>query len=189
MVFTDAPYDISSEMIKAIVLILDSFTNKNIFIMLIDSACVELIRNCKWHLRSMHFCKISFALPAGEYFYRRHIPILHFSKGKIDFINTHEGLSSVYDLNKYRGTSEEAQYNKHAKPVDLPERFIKSFKCSKVLDLFGGYGSTLIASEKQGKDCFIVEILPRNCDMIIQRYENFTGEQAELLAAPEVEHA
>ena len=47
-----------------------------------------------------------------------------------------------------------------------------------ILDLFGGSGSTLIACEQLDKRCFIMELLPEYFDVIIQRWENFTGEKA-----------
>lgn len=49
-----------------------------------------------------------------------------------------------------------------------------------VLDLFGGSGSTLIACEMTGRIARIVELSPAYCDVIIKRWEDFTGEKAEL---------
>jgi len=67
------------------------------------------------------------------------------------------------------------------KPVELCERGIKN--SSKhgdiVLDLFGGSGSTLIACEQTNRKCYMMEIDPHYCDVIIQRWENYTGEKAE----------
>ena len=56
-----------------------------------------------------------------------------------------------------------------------------------ILDLFGGSGSTLIACEQLDKRCFIMELLPEYVDVIIQRWENFTGEKAVLLNREEEE--
>ena len=47
-----------------------------------------------------------------------------------------------------------------------------------VLDIFGGSGSTLIACEQVGRKCYMVEMDPHYCDVIIQRWENFTGKKA-----------
>ena len=49
-----------------------------------------------------------------------------------------------------------------------------------VLDLFGGSGSTLIACEKTARDCRMMELDPKYCDVIIQRWQNFTGQTATL---------
>jgi DNA modification methylase len=48
-----------------------------------------------------------------------------------------------------------------------------------VLDVFGGSGSTLIACEKLDRKCLMMELDPVYCDVIIQRWENFTGKTAE----------
>jgi len=55
-----------------------------------------------------------------------------------------------------------------------------------VLDLFGGAGSTLIACEKTSRICYMMEIDPIYCDVIIQRWEEYTGNKAELLQETEV---
>ena len=49
-----------------------------------------------------------------------------------------------------------------------------------VLDLFGGSGSTLIAAEKSARKCYMMELDPIYVDVIVQRWENFTGKKAEL---------
>ena len=49
-----------------------------------------------------------------------------------------------------------------------------------VLDLFLGSGSTLIACEKLDRICYGMELDPKYCDVIIKRWENFTGKKAEL---------
>jgi len=54
-----------------------------------------------------------------------------------------------------------------------------------VLDLFGGSGSTLIAAEQTGRKAFLMELDPLYCDVIVQRWQNFTGQQAERPAAGE----
>lgn len=45
-------------------------------------------------------------------------------------------------------------------------------------DLFGGSGSTLIACEQLNRKCYMAEISPEYCDVIIQRWENLTGQKA-----------
>ena len=66
------------------------------------------------------------------------------------------------------------------KPVSLMEWIIKRFKIdSKTLaDFFGGSGSTLIAGEKHNLQTFIMELDPKYCDVIIQRWQQFTGKEA-----------
>lgn len=69
------------------------------------------------------------------------------------------------------------------KPIKLLARLIQnsSNKGDAVLDLFGGSGSTLIACEQLGRVCYTSELDPRFVDVIIERYETFTGKKAVLL--------
>lgn len=68
------------------------------------------------------------------------------------------------------------------KPVDLIEFAVTkvSDKLNIVLDLFGGSGSTLIACEKTNRKCFMMELDPHYCDVIVARWEKFTGQKAVL---------
>jgi DNA modification methylase len=79
--------------------------------------------------------------------------------------------------------SEHGQKRVHPtqKPVALAEWSFDYFReFDSVLDLFGGSGSTLIASEKKNKICYMMEFEPHYVDVIIKRWENFTGKKAEL---------
>ena len=69
------------------------------------------------------------------------------------------------------------------KPVGLCGYFIanSSKEGDIVLDPFGGSGSTLIACEQTGRTCYIVELDEKYCDVIVKRYETFTGEKGVLL--------
>jgi len=70
------------------------------------------------------------------------------------------------------------------KPVELAVRAIQysSHEGENVLDLFGGSGSTLIACEQTDRHAFLMEIDPAYCDVIVQRWEAFTGRKAERIA-------
>lgn len=66
------------------------------------------------------------------------------------------------------------------KPIPLMGRFIRnsSRRGATVIDLFGGSGSTLMACEQLDRTCRTMEYDPRYCDVIIQRWEKFTGRKA-----------
>ena len=66
------------------------------------------------------------------------------------------------------------------KPVELAVRAMQysSRAGENVLDLFGGSGSTIIAAEQTGRKAFLMELDPPYCDVIVQRFENFTGKKA-----------
>ncbi len=67
------------------------------------------------------------------------------------------------------------------KPLNIIGKFIKnsSKKNEVVMDLFGGSGSTLMACEKLGRKCRMMEFDPKYVDVIIERWEEMTGEKAE----------
>ena len=69
------------------------------------------------------------------------------------------------------------------KPIGLFDYQIKnsSKQGDSILDLFGGSGTTLMACEQNNRNAFIMEYDPRYVDVIIQRWENFTGKKAKLL--------
>ena len=69
------------------------------------------------------------------------------------------------------------------KPITMIAKQIKnsSRQGETVLDLFGGSGSTLMACEQLGRRCFMMEYDPHYADVIIKRWEDYTGEQAELI--------
>jgi site-specific DNA-methyltransferase (adenine-specific) len=70
------------------------------------------------------------------------------------------------------------------KPVELMEyQILNNTKgMDIVLDLFGGSGSTMIACEKVGRQSRLMELDPKYCDVIVKRWEDFTGRKAELLS-------
>ncbi len=81
------------------------------------------------------------------------------------------------------GTEQEfdhKRYHPTQKPIKLCEWFIKRYSNddNAILDLFGGSGSTLIACEQLNRKCYMMELDEHYIDVIIQRWENFTGEKA-----------
>jgi DNA modification methylase len=68
------------------------------------------------------------------------------------------------------------------KPVALVERAITNSSKSRdiVLDCFGGSGTTMIAAEKTGRSARLVELDPKYCDVIVRRWQEFTGKEATL---------
>jgi DNA modification methylase len=73
------------------------------------------------------------------------------------------------------------------KPVSLVQRCIEwsSLPGDLILESFGGSGTTLIAAEKTGRTCYACEIMPQYCDVIVERWEKFTGKTAERIPAME----
>jgi DNA modification methylase len=97
-------------------------------------------------------------------------------------------IGSVWTVNKDGAST---YVHPTQKPVALAvEALDKTTRASaSVLDLFGGSGSTLIACEKTARDCRIMELDPKYCDVIIKRWQDFTGQQATLEATGETFNA
>ena len=76
-----------------------------------------------------------------------------------------------------------AEIHPKMKPINLFARLMKnsSKKGEKVLDLFGGSGTTIMAAEQLDRQAFVMEFDPKYADAIIARWEEFTGEKAQLL--------
>lgn len=73
------------------------------------------------------------------------------------------------------------------KPVELVERAIHNSSKTKdiILDPFGGSGSTMIACEKTGRRARLIELDPKYVDVIVKRWEEFTGKKASLVKSKE----
>jgi DNA modification methylase len=71
------------------------------------------------------------------------------------------------------------------KPIALVAKMLKNscLKHDRVLDPFGGSGSTLVACEQLGLKASLIELDPKYCDVIIKRWETLTGLKAELVNA------
>lgn len=90
-----------------------------------------------------------------------------------------------YDFDFWEQTTqiEEDLKGKHTcpKPVNLIEQILSGGKNKgTVLDVFGGSGTTLIACEKTNRKCFMMEIDPHYCDVILKRWEDYTGQTATI---------
>ena len=64
-------------------------------------------------------------------------------------------------------------------PVEFAAEVVRNFTDSSVLDLFGGTGTTLVAAEQLGRTCYMMELDPHYCDVIVARWEELTGGKAE----------
>lgn len=148
---------------------------------------MQAIHHSKWQLKhSLIWQKQNFVFGRCDYHYQ-HEPVLYGWKKK----GTHNWYA-------YRSQSSLLQFDKPhksdlhptTKPIDLLEYLINNStkQNDKVADLFGGSGSTLIACEKTNRKCFMMELDPHYCDVIVARFEKYTGQKAELLTQ-ETDHS
>jgi DNA modification methylase len=126
-------------------------------------------------IQAMHvWVKNNFGI--GYYSRPKHEPFYLCLKGKPIYPNT--APADVWEYARVNKTIHSCE-----KPVGLIQNIIDSYhKNSLVLDLFGGSGSTLIACEKTGRSCRMMELDPKYCDVIVKRWEEFTGKKAELVS-------
>jgi len=105
-----------------------------------------------------------------------HEPCLFMTKGS-PFFTDDRTKTTVWDFGGY-----DKSKNMHPtqKPFFIPEEAINnsSKQGSNVLDLFGGSGSTLLASEKLGRNAYLMELDEKYVDVIIKRWQDFTGKEA-----------
>lgn len=110
---------------------------------------------------------------------------------EICFYGWREGAAHVYlgpnnatDLWHVKKVNPQSMVHLTEKPVELATRAMQysSREGENVLDLFGGSGSTLIGAQQTGRHAYLMELDPLYCDVIVERWEKFTGQKAERLA-------
>lgn len=150
-----------------------------------------------WHFSQIIiWLKNSFVFSRGQDYHRVYEPCMFgWKKGQKHFVSKHYGnMSDVFNLNFaefeemldvwYAHRDNTSSYvHPTQRPVKLPERALKrSSKIgSIVVDAFGGSGSTLIACENMNRAAYLMELDPKFVDVIIERWEELTGEKAEKL--------
>jgi DNA modification methylase len=95
------------------------------------------------------------------------------------------GPNNAVDVWSIKKVNPQSMIHLTEKPVELAVRAMQysSRAGENVIDLFGGSGSTLIAAEQTGRKAFLMELDPLYCDVIVQRFEKFTGRKAERVSA------
>ena len=92
------------------------------------------------------------------------------------------GPNNVTDLWHVKKIPPQQMEHLTAKPAELAERAMQysSLPGENVLDLFGGSGSTLIAAQRTGRNAYLMELDPPYCDVIVDRFQRFSGQAAVL---------
>jgi DNA modification methylase len=125
------------------------------------------------------WAKNTFTLGRADY-QRQYEPILYgWKQGTDHFWCGARDQGDVWFVNK----PVRNELHPTMKPVELVERAINNSSKSRdiVLDCFGGSGTTLIACEKLNRQCRMIELDPKYADVIVKRWEEFTGKKAELM--------
>ena len=149
----------------------------------IKSSFENAFWNAGWHLSATIIWAKKQASMGWQDYRSQHEPILYgFKQGQShqfygDRTNTtlwHQGRDSNYE-------------HPTQKPIELAKRGLSNSSKTDdvILDLFLGSGSTLIACEKTNRKCYGMEIDPHYCDVIVKRWEEFTGNKAERIERAE----
>jgi len=188
MVFTDPPYNVAfnGRSGKHDVIKNDDLTDKE-FQAFVDGFC-HVIKGlaprayyvwCNWKFYGLLqdrllynacivWAKNVFGMGLG---YRHQHEFCLFA-GKVDEWIKNE--SDLWEIKKDTGYVHPTQ-----KPVALSIRaFSNHVKLLNVVDLFGGSGSTMIGAEQSGRNCYMMELDPKYCDVIIKRWQDYTGKKA-----------
>lgn len=191
MVFTDPPYNIDYKGINDKRTIKNDKMNDDDFIDFLTKAlmpCDTMYVCCSWqysHLFRKAIENVGGKIKAMivwdkinpaqhlDLYYKEHEIIWYC--GKFGGQKTIRG--DVWQIKRQRNTIHPTM-----KPIELIAMALKDQSDKKnIFDGFGGSGSTLIACEQLGRTCYMCELDPKYVDVIIERWENLTGQKAELI--------
>ncbi len=189
MVFTDPPYNIDYQGVKdrRDKIKNDKMSDEDFVDFLRQSlmGCETMYVCCSWqyaHLFKQAMTDLARA-PKAMIVWNKVTPAQHLDK----YFKQHEIIfyygdfggqktlrGDVWELNRQRNTVHPTM-----KPVELIDMAMVDQPDRQVIyDAFGGSGSTLISCEKNHRDCRMMELDPKYCDVIIKRWQDFTGEDA-----------
>jgi len=188
MVFTDPPYNIDYKGIKDQRKILNDKMDDDSFVEFLNNSlvgCETMYVCCSWQYAHLFrkaminigrkpkamiiWDKVNPAQHLDKYF-KQHEIIFYYG----DFGGQKTIRGDIWTLKRKKNTLHPTM-----KPVELITMALEDQKDKKnIYDGFLGSGSTLIACEKLNRNCFGMELDPKYCDVIIQRWQQFTGKEA-----------
>ena len=181
MVFTDPPYDLEDN--YSTIIFKNAKANAEIFIMTNERKLAHIIVKYDKYFRRLFAVDFKVAHLINSNAPMTQVDFIgHFRKeSPTKFNNLNDHFTTLIESPKTSKTQEHNFNHKHCKNITLPSEFIKHFSNEKenILDLFGGSGSTMIACEQLNRNCYMMELDPKYCQVIINRWEEFTGEKAE----------
>jgi DNA modification methylase len=137
------------------------------------------LKDAGWALRQMLIWKKSSIVLGRKDYHFKHEPCLYgWKEGAAHLWASDRKQTTVLEFDRPSRNGEHPTM----KPVALFEyQMLNNTKGGDiVLDSFGGSGTTLIAAEKNGRIAYLMELDPKYCDVIVKRWEEFTGKKAEL---------
>ena len=180
MVFTDPPYDLEDN--YSTIIFKNAKANAEIFIMTNERKLAHIIVKYDKYFRRLFAVDFKVAHLINSNAPMTQVDFIgHFRKEPpTTFNNLNDHFTTLIESPKTSKTQEHNFNHKHCKNITLPSEFIKHFSNEKenILDLFGGSGSTMIACEQLNRNCYMMELSQHYCQVIIDRWEQFTGKKA-----------
>lgn len=184
MVFTDPPYDLEDN--YSTIIFKNAKANAEIFIMTNERKLAHIIVKYDKYFRRLFAVDFKVARLINSNAPMTQVDFIgHFRKEPpTTFNNLNDHFTTLIESPKTSKTQEHNFNHKHCKNITLPSEFIKHFSNEKenILDLFGGSGSTMIACEQLNRNCYMMELDPYYCQVIINRWENYTGKTARKIS-------
>jgi DNA modification methylase len=134
-------------------------------------------RDAGWQVRQCLIWKKSSLVMGRQDYHWKHEPCLYgWKDGAGHLWSADRKQTTILEFDKPNRNGEHPTM----KPVELFEyQMLNNTKGADiVLDSFGGSGTTMIAAEKHGRHAFLMELDPKYCDVIVQRWQDFTGKKA-----------
>lgn len=142
------------------------------------------LESCNYKIiASIIWVKPHFALSQGDYHWKHEPCWYAVKKGKLHNWQGSRTESTVWEIagmnamGSSQDKADESTGHGTQKPIECMQRpILNNSKIKEIIcDPFGGSGTTLIACEKLGRKCYMMEIDPTYCSVIIERWEKFTG--------------
>jgi site-specific DNA-methyltransferase (adenine-specific) len=138
-------------------------------------------KDAGWTVRQCLIWKKQTMVMGRQDYHWKHEPCLYgWKDGAAHLWATDRKQTTILEFNRPSRNGEHPTM----KPVELfAYQILNNTKGNdRVLDSFGGSGTTAIAAEKHGRDALLMELDPKYCDVIVKRWQDFTGQQATLEA-------
>ena len=182
-VFTDPMYDLDSRMVTQAI---ENTKTENVLLMCTFKQGLEIINESsyKFNFDLVLYNPTPSSMMNKNVPYYHHKNLIYLTKGESIF-NCDNAKGTFSDngyypsVIKYEG--EKDSQHGLSKPVESIYKIMSGFKCKIVVDLFAGSGSIAIGCEKTNRKCYMMELDPTYCDIIVSRWEEFTGNKAELI--------
>ena len=184
LLFTDPYY---SDDTAPTIAVIDAINVDNLLLMLTMKQIISYInnlKNYKFRFDSVLITKTPSSMLNKNVPYYLHKNIIYLTKGDMSIFSC-DNAKGTFSENGYYPSVIEFKKNSHAehgveKPVNCIIEILSGFAAKTILDLFGGSGTTLIACEKTNRNALLIELEPKYCDVIINRWQDFTGKEAVL---------